>query len=244
MGAPVRIGLLSDVHGNLCGLLAVRDALARDQPVDHVVVAGDLLQGGPRPREVWRELKRLGWVLVRGNEDETLADPLLLERQMPPDYRFRTAALTQFAWSRRVAGRAILRQLAALPFSHRLPTPAGDLLVVHATPRSTAEHAGAPTSTAEELTARYAGTGASAVAFGHYHSSFVRPMPFALLINVASVGLPGHGRPLAAYTVLTATADGWIVEQRHVPYDDADELKAAEAMGMPRWEADPEPARP
>lgn len=238
MGRAVRIGLLSDVHGNLCGLLGVRDSLAREQPVDHVVVAGDHLQGGPRPREVWRELRRLGWVLVRGNEDESLTDLRLLEAQMPPDHRYRTAALKQFAWSQKVVGKAILRQLASLPFSHRLSTPAGDLLVVHATPRATTEHAGAPHSSAEELTERYAGTGASAIAFGHYHGSFVRPMPFALLINVASVGLPGHGQPLAAYTLLTATHGGWIVEQRHVPYDDADERAAAAAAGMPRWEAD------
>jgi len=239
-GVSVLIGLLSDVHGNLSGLRAVVDDMRRDETPDLVVVAGDHVQGGPRPREVWRELKRLGWILIRGNEDEALVDARRLEAQFPPNYRFRNAARVQFAWSRKVVGAKILRELDALPFSHRVATPAGDLLVVHSRPHSTTDYAGAPHSTAEELTTWYAGTGASAIAFGHYHSSFVRPMPFALLVNVASVGLPVHGLPLASYTVMRATTDGWVVQQRHVPYTAADEAAAAQAVKMPRWIANPE----
>src|SRR5205823_5834661 len=66
----MRIGLLSDVHGNLSGLRAVAAALEREGPLDAVVVAGDHLGAGPRPREAWEELNALGWTLVRGNDDE------------------------------------------------------------------------------------------------------------------------------------------------------------------------------
>ena len=69
----VKVGLLSDVHGNLAGLRAVAAALAREGPLDAVVVAGDHVGAGPRPREVWEELGCLGWTLVRGNDDEELA---------------------------------------------------------------------------------------------------------------------------------------------------------------------------
>ncbi len=36
-------------------------------------------------------------------------------------------------------------------------------------------------------------------------------MPFALLVNVASVGLPLDGLPLAAYTIISAAEGGWVV---------------------------------
>jgi hypothetical protein len=85
------------------------------------------------------------------------------------------------------------------------------------------------------VAAAYGGTGAGAIAFGHYHLSFVRPMPFALLINVASVGLPLDGRPLAAYTVLSVVDGGWVVEQRRVPYDPAREAAAGARAGLPPW---------
>jgi hypothetical protein len=63
----------------------------------------------------------------------------------------------------------------------------------------------------------------------------VRPTPFALLINVASVSIPLDRQALAAYTILTGTAEGWIVEQHRVPYDPSQESDAANSRGMPPW---------
>ena len=70
------------------------------------------------------------------------------------------------------------------------------------------------------------------------------PTPTALLMNVASVGLPKHGLPLAAYTVLTGTEQGWCVEQRQVAYDPAEEIAAAAAAGLPPWEPHPRDGAP
>lgn len=236
--ASLRIALFSDIHGNLAGLRAVVDALKDEERVDHVVVAGDHLQGGPRPREVWSLLTSNPWTLIRGNEDDSLLDPGRDVELQPTN--FRQAFQAQVAWTRDRVGSDVLAQLAALPDRWRLATPAGDLLVVHASPRSIADRAGGVHNTAAECLAAYGGTGASAIAFGHYHRSFVRPLPFALLINVASVGLPVDRRPLASYTIVTATPDGWIVEQRAVPYDPAEEAEAAAANGLPPWVRDPE----
>lgn len=238
----MRIGLCSDVHGNLAGLRAVAEALAQEGELDHIIVAGDHLGGGPRPREVWKALAASGWTLLRGNEDEVLAtEPAAGEPNYPPDFRFRASYLGQLAWTRHALDQPVLRRLASLPAQYRLATPAGELLVVHSSPRDANDRSGGPHNTAEEVTQAYGGSGATAIAFGHFHQSFVRLMPFALLINVASVGLPRDGRPLAAYTILTATSDGWIVEQRRVPYDPAEELTAAAATGMPAWIPDPVP---
>jgi len=51
----------------------------------------------------------------------------------------------------------------------------------------------------------------------------------------ASVSIPLDGRPLAAYTILTATSDGWIVEQRRVTYDREDVMRVERERGMPEW---------
>ena len=235
----MRIALLSDVHGNLVGLRAVAAALERDGPLDRVVVAGDHLLGGPRPRETWQTLLATGWTLLRGNEDERLVAEHADDVPNPGDPHYRRALSASHAWARAAVDPAILRALAALPPAYRLTTPAGDLLVVHATPHSCHDRAGTPATSLADLATMYRGTGAAAIAFGHYHQSFVRPTSFALLVNVASVGLPKDQQPLAAYTILTAGADGWVVEQRRVPYDAAEEAAAAEAAGLPAWTPDP-----
>lgn len=232
----MRIGLLSDVHANLAALQAVAAELDLAAPLDHVAVAGDLLWGGPRPREVWDFLQERGWTLIRGNADESIVASTV-DRDFPVGSRYHGAAERMHVWLRAQLDSSQLEALARLPFEHRIATPAGDLLVVHSSPRSTTDQCGAQHNSSAEVEAAYGGTGASAIAFGHWHSSFVRTTPFALLINVASVGLPMDGRPLAAYTILTARPEGWIVEQRRVAYDASDELTAARAVGQPRWQA-------
>ena len=225
----VRIGLLSDIHGNLTALEAVIAALGREGSLDRVIVAGDLLQGGPRALAVWERLLELGWTLVRGNEDETLAGTRAL-------VDWTQVQRAQLAWQRERIGPDVRRALAALPASVRVPTPSGELLVVHASPRDTDDRRGAPHNTPEEVAQAYGGTGAAAIAFGHWHESFVRATPFALLINVASVGQPRDRLPLAAHTILTAADGEWTVSQRRVPYDASAEVEAAAAAGMPPWE--------
>ncbi|HVC34100.1 MAG TPA: metallophosphoesterase family protein [Chloroflexota bacterium] len=235
----MRFALFSDVHGNLAGLRAVAAALKDEQPLDHVVVAGDHLQGGPRPREVWELLTSRGWILVRGNEDDSLIHDQSTTKPPPPNYR--QAFQAQINWTRDRVGPTVLAQIASLSERWQISTPAGDLLVVHSSPRSIDDRCGGLHNSSAEVAEAYGGTGAAAIAFGHYHRSFVRPAPFALLINVASVGLPVDQRPLAAYTVLTATDDGaWIVEQRNAPYRLAEESAAATANGLPPWVRDPE----
>lgn len=232
----MRIGLIADVHGNLSAVQAVAAAFAAEAPLDRIIVAGDHLLGGPRPVEVWQFLQQAGWVLILGNEDEALL------REESPDLdalkRYARAYEAQRRWTRQRLGLDLLRQLAALPDRYRLPTPAGTLLVVHSSPRSLHDRAGGVQNRAAEVTAAYAGTDADVIAFGHYHRNFVRPMPFALLVNVASVSIPDDQRPLASFTILSAGSDGWVIEQTRVAYDPREEAAAATRNGLPRWQAD------
>jgi putative phosphoesterase len=231
-----RFGVISDVHGNLPALRAVRAALAEEDPLDSVIVAGDLLLSGAWPREVWDMLTADGYVLVQGNTDAELAR--LMEPVLDPGHPYQHAYAERYAWTLAQIDGSIQRALGKLPREHRVRTPAGDLLVVHASPRGLDDRAGAPHNTAAEVAAAYGGTGASAIAFGHWHQSFVRPTRFALLVNVASVSIPLDRRALASYTVLTAAPDGWIVEQRRVPYDAEEVVRVERERAMPAWRPD------
>jgi predicted phosphodiesterase len=238
-GKPLSLDLPSlvvdttDIHGNLAAVSAVQAALTTEEPLDAVLVAGDLLQGGLRPREEWQTLADNRWILVQGNEDAVIAG--LLPPTLDPGHPYQKPYLARHKWSLSQIDAFIQRALGELPREFRVTTPAGDLLVVHASPRGLDDRAGGPHNTAAEVATSFDGTGASAIAFGHWHQSFVRPTPFALLLNVASVSQPRDCRSLAAYTIITASSTGWIVEQRCVPYDVDEEERAARSRGMPPW---------
>jgi predicted phosphodiesterase len=70
-GPPARrTALISDIHGNHAGLLAVLADIER-QECDRILCLGDLVEGGPMNEEVVRTLRELGVHCVRGNHDET-----------------------------------------------------------------------------------------------------------------------------------------------------------------------------
>src|SRR5262245_54325129 len=209
--------------------------------MDQVVVAGDHVWGGPRPLAVWEFMRERDWHLVRGNADEE-ATTESVDAAFPAGTRYHRSAVRHHAWLRSLLPAAVVQELGALPFDVRIETPAGDLLVVHSSPRSTTDQCGAPHNSVADVESAYSGTGADAIAFGHWHASFIRCTPFAVLLNVASVGLPLNRQPLAAFSILTATTRGdWIIEQHHVPYDPAEEQSAAVSAALPPWTADVAP---
>jgi hypothetical protein len=67
----MKVGIISDIHGNAIGLEAVLADL-QAEPVDEVVCLGDAIQGGPQPAQVVLRLRHLGCPVVMGNADEWL----------------------------------------------------------------------------------------------------------------------------------------------------------------------------
>lgn len=73
LSLPRRIAILSDPHGDLIALQkVVSDLEALEEPVDEVLVGGDLAQGGAQPAEVVDLIRERGWAAVRGNADDLL----------------------------------------------------------------------------------------------------------------------------------------------------------------------------
>ena len=65
----MRIGLLSDIHGNMVALEAVLADMRRHGPFDVIVAAGDLVWAGPWPAEVIDWARRSGALVLQGNTD-------------------------------------------------------------------------------------------------------------------------------------------------------------------------------
>lgn len=66
----MKIGIISDIHGDYAALNTVLEHFDRVHDVDHILCAGDLVGRGPHPDEVVTLVRQRGIITVRGNHDE------------------------------------------------------------------------------------------------------------------------------------------------------------------------------
>lgn len=239
MAGPMRLAVLSDIHGNLAALEAVlADSAA--QGVDAMVNLGDILSGPLQPAETADRLIALGLPTIRGNHERQLLE--LPVEWMGPSDRATAACLLPHhrAW------------LAGLP-DHLWWDE--DVLLVHGTPASDLEYfletvtpEGLRPATPDEVAARAGDCPARLVLCGHSHV----PRSFALadgrlVVNPGSVGLPAYaedwpaphvvetGSPHARYAIVERGAGGWTANLRAVAYDWGAAARLAEARDRPDW---------
>ncbi len=62
----MRLVLIADIHGNLPALEAALAEIETLRP-DRLIVAGDIVDGGPDSAACWRRVKALGCPIIRGN---------------------------------------------------------------------------------------------------------------------------------------------------------------------------------
>lgn len=237
----MRVAILSDIHGNILALEAILADMNGAGPFDQVVVAGDLVWAGPRPREVVDRVIGLGAIVIQGNTDAFFN----MKLDDAPDGKEASRFSVHLGWMREQLGKERVAYLRKLPFSHRIAPsaePDHDLLIVHANPcdLERAIHPRVPDAELDELLLE-AGQPPSwqALAFGHVHTPFTRIWRDRLLVNVASAGLPMDGDHRAAYAILTwehhaGQGGAWQAEHRRVLYRHPIVAHEMRTGGLPR----------
>lgn len=66
----MRIGIISDVHGDLDTLTTTLDRFTKHHEVEHILCAGDLVGRGPEQNRVVEVIRHNHIITVRGNHDE------------------------------------------------------------------------------------------------------------------------------------------------------------------------------
>lgn len=215
----MKIAILADVHGNLQALRAVADHVDRWRP-DAVLVAGDIVNRGPRSPECWDLVEerraRDAWIVIRGNHEEYVM------QRGSPDAPHPPAAYDVFAavdWCRRSLG-ARAADLPAMPTEASLPTPAGEVFMTHGTLLGSRDGI-YPHTTDEELRTKVR-TDSAVFAVGHTHRPLIRACGGCLVVNAGAIGMPFDGDPRAAYARLELTASAkWRAGIVRLDYDRA-----------------------
>jgi predicted phosphodiesterase len=230
---PMRIAVLSDIHGNRTAFDAVLGDLKQTSP-DLILHGGDLADTGASAAEIVDHIRDLGWHGVVGNTDEMLFRPESLEefaRQSSAPSSLWPAIREMAAWTRTALGEERLAWLRAMP-RVQIQDP---LALVHATPESS-WRAPAPEASDHELESVYACLGQPIAIYGHIHRPYIRRLPTQqiqarerFVINTGGVSLPYDGDCRASYLLL----DGHNASIRRVQYDITKELKALSSCGIP-----------
>jgi predicted phosphodiesterase len=230
----VRIAALSDVHGNLPALEAVRRAVHAARP-DFVAVCGDLVFNGPDPvgtLALVRELEQAGAHVIAGNTDLAVADgdytaafPWFTEGA--PD-SYKAAA----EWAHDQIGDDGVDYLRRLPWERRLRIGDDLVLFCHASPGSLTD--GFPVDLDPVVTIdRLSRTDARVIVCGHTHVPEVREVGWRTIVNAGSAGYIFDGDPTASWALIEI-GDGEIKAEIHrTTYDVMAASDALSARGLP-----------
>jgi putative phosphoesterase len=230
----VRIAALSDIHGNLQALQAVRQAVDAARP-DFVAICGDLVFNGPDPvgtLSLVQELQRAGAFVTLGNTDLAVSDG---------DY---TAAFPWFAdgvpesyeaaaeWARDQIGDDGIDFLRRLPSERRLRIGDDLLLFCHASPGSLTDGLSADLDAVVTME-RVGRTDAKVIVCGHTHLPEIREVGWRTIVNVGSAGYVFDGDPTASWALIEIDEDGIKAEIHRTSYDVMAAANAVSARGLP-----------
>jgi predicted phosphodiesterase len=234
----MRIGLISDIHGNLVSLASVLADIDR-AGVDQIVFLGDVAAIGPQPCEVLERLRALDPPCIMGNHDMEVLNPELVHG----DADVSPWEVELIDWCVGQLSEADLDYLRSFQQWIEIPLGADDtLLCFHGSPKSNMDKILA-TTPVPELDEMLAGHSATVMAGGHTHVQMLRQHRGVAIVNPGSVGFPLEQMPFeglprylpwAEYAILD-WVDGVLgIELRRVPVDLDKVRQAALTSGMPR----------
>ena len=237
----MRIGLISDIHGNRIALDAVLDELDREG-VDQLVCLGDVAVG-PQPAEALAKVRELDCPVVMGNWDACFLEGMPVAR----DEVGQKLVDTGEWWARFLSDedREFMRSFQStieIDLDH-----GRSALFFHGSPHSYDDWIFATTPD-DQLRAMLDGHDEPMLVGGHTHLQMIRRFEKSVIVNPGSVGLPFvewwprpvRIAPWAEYGILTSDDEKLSMELRRTAFDVKGFLEMSRASGMPHaeWWAD------
>jgi putative phosphoesterase len=236
----VRVGLISDIHGNRLALDAVLADLEREE-VDQIVCLGDVAVG-PQPAEALARVRDLGCPCVMGNWDAAF----LGEMPEPKDkVGMRLVEIGE--WWADLLSPADRKFMESFQPTIELQLNGHSAICFHGSPHSYDDWIFATTSD-DELRPMLDGFEQPVLIGGHTHLQLIRRFEEQMLINPGSVGLPFREwwprpvriSPWAEYGIVGGDEGRLSIDLRRTTYDVDTFLAMSLESGMPHaeWWAD------
>lgn len=233
----MRIGFISDTHGNFIALKAVLADLKTQGP-DLTIFLGDATTIGSHPKETLDMLRELAChAYIMGNHDEAVLYP-----ERASDLQIAPNLHDSLQWTIEQLSRSDLDFLRSFQQTFTLELGGPPILCFHGSPLSNTAVLTA-TSPAELLEEHFSGQPSSIWIGGHTHVQLHRRHGTKLLINSGSVGnafkhafVPGKPPellPWAEYALIEIKNTTISVNLKRVPFDTQKVLGMMASCGNP-----------
>lgn len=214
----IKIALLADIHANYPALLSVSEEVKHWNP-DSVVVLGDAINRGPRPKACLQYLLKKrqeeNWQMILGNHEEYV---LQFEEEEFPRTGPHFDILQFVYWTYQKLSQEELQTIKNFPLQIDEKLVTGQhIRAVHASMAGL--RAGIYPHTPEEKLRDMIQPAPDILCVGHTHKPLIRKVDGTRIVNAGSVGLPFDGNPRPSYAQIRATPEDVEITIRRFDYD-------------------------
>jgi putative phosphoesterase len=200
----MRVGFISDIHGNAVALEAVLDDL-RKNGIEKTFVLGDLCYRGPEPRRSLDLVRSLNAEVIKGNADEWVVRGV--QKGEVPDQALEIMNIER-EWTVSQLEPADLDYLKNLPTQINFEANGVAINAFHATCDSLFEVV-LPDADDQTIETKLTQTSdAQIYVYAHIHKPYIRYINGKIIMNIGSVGLPFDGMAKASYGLIEIEANG------------------------------------
>lgn len=239
-GPVKRIGIFSDIHGNLQALESVFQVLTGEDEIDSYYCCGDIVGYGGNPNECVDFVRSKDCPTVAGNHDHAALG-------LTDTSYFNEIAKTAIQWTGEILTPENVEYLRSLP----MKIVDNEMLIVHSSPKD--PEAWNYILTLGDARVNFEYFDEQVCFIGHSHQPFIidfwegnlscPSQPYVsvveghrYLINVGSVGQPRDGNPDASYAIYDREEKR--IEIKRASYDLAGAQDTIRKQGLPIQLAD------
>lgn len=219
----MKIGIISDIHGNILALEAVLKFLTREE-VDRVLCAGDIVGYYPYFDKAIELLRGVRVESIKGNHEAYVLEEIALKEE-----RLRESYLLDY--TQKNISRENLDFLSEFKDELRFQFQGKSILMVHGSPFDKLTEYVYPDSPHFD---RFLTVDAQIIIMGHTHRPFIKGVGDKLLINPGSCGQPRDYDPRASCVIWDV--DHQKIHIERVAYDVEKMVKDLENFGIDRPE--------